>query len=91
VKRFEELRSTFNSDYVCAKAGCVFRWRFDVGYFELRDGAMHYPSKAQELMKPALVREHGYFTLPLSKDGTERGDAPSKTARIRLLMKHEKS
>jgi hypothetical protein len=50
-----------NTEYLCAEIGCTFGWRFDRGYFELRDGKVQYPPNAYELLKPALVAEHGYL------------------------------
>jgi hypothetical protein len=39
------------------------------GYFRQTDGIMAYPTNAHQLLKPALVREHGYLYIASMADG----------------------
>jgi len=48
-------------DYVCSEFWCAFRWRLQDGYFELKDGIATYPLQIHQLLKPALICEHGYM------------------------------
>jgi hypothetical protein len=59
-----------NSTYGCREAACTFHWRRQEGYFHERDGIMAYPPNTQQLLRPALVREHGYLYIALIADGT---------------------
>ena len=56
-------RDQSNSTYVCVEAGCTFQWGMQEGYFQVKDGVMKYPANAHQLLKPALVREHGYLYI----------------------------
>jgi hypothetical protein len=58
-----------HSTYVCGEAGCRFHWRMQEGYFQQMDRIMAYPTNAHQLLKPALVREHGYMYLATIEDG----------------------
>ena len=62
-------RDQSNSTYVCVEAGCTFQWRMQEGYFQVKDGVMKYPANAHQLLKPALVREHGYLYIASIADG----------------------
>ena len=61
-----------NSTYICGQAGCTFRWRVQEGYFQQKDGIVRYPSNAHQLLRPALVREHGYMYIAAMEDGPAR-------------------
>ena len=58
-----------NCTYRCGEASCAFRWRMQEGYFQQKDGIMAYPTNAHQLLKPALVREHGYMYIAAIEDG----------------------
>jgi len=60
-----------SQEYVCSAEGCTFHWRFQDGYFQMQDGALHFPPEAQQYLKPALVSEHGYLYIA-SVDGSPR-------------------
>jgi hypothetical protein len=49
--------------YICGEIGCLLCWRVEDGYFQQKDGKMAYPPNAHQLLKPALVREHGYLYI----------------------------
>lgn len=51
------------STYICSEASCTFRWRMQDGYFQQMDAAIKYPTNTHQLLKPALVREHGYMYI----------------------------
>ena len=65
-------REQSNSTYVCVEAGCTFQWGRQEGYFQVKDGIMKYPANAHQLLKPALVREHGYLYIASIADGTHQ-------------------
>ena len=56
-------KSIADPDYVCPEEGCAFHWCFHEGYFQLKDGRVHYPTDAYQFLKPALVSEHGYLYI----------------------------
>jgi hypothetical protein len=62
-------RDESSSTYVCGESSCSFHWRIQEGYFEVKDGVMKYPANAHQLLKPALVREHGYLYIASIADG----------------------
>ncbi|OLE13864.1 MAG: hypothetical protein AUG89_03995 [Acidobacteria bacterium 13_1_20CM_4_56_7] len=49
--------------FACAEQGCTFQWKWDMGYFYLKAGRVEYPTDIHRLLKPALVREHGYMYI----------------------------
>ena len=49
--------------YRCTRNSCTFRWMWNDGYFHWQDGRVEYPANADKLLKPALVREHGYLFI----------------------------
>ena len=55
--------------YVCPEPSCVFCWRWDMGYFEVKNAQIDLPSPS--LTKRALKHEHGYFYLE-SVEGSRR-------------------
>jgi hypothetical protein len=52
-----------HGDYVCSEPLCSFRWRLRDGYFELKGGIETYPPNIHQLLKPALICEHGYMYI----------------------------
>jgi hypothetical protein len=52
-----------DSEYVCSEEDCMFHWRFQDGYFQLKDGKPFYSAESCQFLKPALVREHGYLYI----------------------------
>jgi hypothetical protein len=59
-------------DFVCPEEGCTFHWRFLDGYFQMKDGVIHYPPDAHQFLKPALVREHGYFYIASAEGSPQK-------------------
>jgi hypothetical protein len=49
--------------FACAKNDCTFRWQWREGYFYEDGGQASYPSNIHEVLKPALIREHGYMYI----------------------------
>src|SRR5262249_46135364 len=46
----------------CPELGCKFRFARQVGYFTLENGKI-LPNHSIELLRPALVQEHGYLCI----------------------------
>jgi hypothetical protein len=66
-------------DYVCPEPGCAFCWHVDEGYFQLKDGKVLYPTNIHQLLKPALVTEHGYMYI-----ASVEGVPPKRTWRCAM-------
>ena len=49
--------------FVYTKPGCTFRWECKNGYFHQHDGIVMYPTSIHQVLKPALIREHGYMYI----------------------------
>jgi hypothetical protein len=38
----------------------------------MKDGVIHYPPDAHQFLKPALVREHGYFYIASAEGSPQK-------------------
>jgi hypothetical protein len=64
--------------YCCSSAGCRFCWQWDSGYFIWEDGRIEYPPSAIQLVRPALIREHGYLYISSFENGERTWQCPAQ-------------
>ena len=55
----------------CPERVCSFNWHWRDGYLCQEDGRATYPTNVHKVLKPALIREHGYMYIA-SVDGHKR-------------------
>jgi hypothetical protein len=56
-------------EFACPEGSCEFRWKWNEGYFCVRNGQPEYSTHVYGLLKPEMIREHGYLFIESIVDG----------------------
>jgi hypothetical protein len=58
--------------HFCIEHECSFQYRWNSGYLCVENDRVSYPGGAHDLLKPALIREHGYLYVASFEPATRQ-------------------